>query len=183
MENMLGFWGEETLDNAIAKMKEKGTAFSSAYNQHMANYNKVKSNPQLLAKWQTIKNYADKTKATIQAVNNSVDKSVNWLKDVFGMQTSNLNGLSNVGVLPLVPIAYVTAAIAGMTYVIGQIWQFNTEANQYADFVAKGATPQQIIEYKKETKTQGFLGNINDITKWVVIGGALYFAWKKWGDK
>jgi hypothetical protein len=181
MDNMLGFWGEETLDNAVNRMKAKGAEFSRAYNQHLANYNVVKSNPQLLSEWQTIKTYADKTKAVIQAVNNSVDKSVNWFKDVFGLGSNSLNGLQQVGIVPVLSLAYILSGINGMDYIISKIWAFSTKAKQYNDFMATKPTAEQIIKYKQTTQEVGILGNISNITKWAVIGGALYFAWKKWG--
>lgn len=172
MQNELGLFGVESLESAIARFKAKGSEFANAYNAHLANYNKVKDNPQLLAKWQSIKNYADKTKAVIQTINNSVDSSVNWLKDVFGMQTDNLAGLNSVGALPLIPIAYVLAGITALTYVTGEMVKFGI-------LVSKGATVDQL----NQSSGSGFFSNMSTITKWIVIGGAVYFAWKKWGDK
>ncbi len=167
----LGFVGEETFNNAINRLKQKGAEFSTAYQTHLANYEKVKGNPQLLSKWQSIKNYADKTKAVIQTINNSVDKSVNWLEDVFGMKKENVAGLAGVGALPLVPIAYVLGAVTALTYVIGQIYQFNTLVN-------KGATAEQLTQ-----QSGGAFGDLSNIVKWVVIGGAIWFAIKKFGGK
>ena len=84
MDN-LAYIGQEQIEAAINKLKAKGLVFSQSYQTLIDDYPKIKNNPKLLKRWTTLKSYADKTKATIQAINNSVDKSVNWLKDVFGL--------------------------------------------------------------------------------------------------
>lgn len=168
MPKQLGYMGEETLDNAVARLKSKGAAFSDAYQKHLALYDKVKGNPKLLSDWQRIKKYADGVKGTIQAINNSVDKSVNWLKDIFGFQSDNLQGLQGVGALPLIPIAYVVAAIAALTYVTSEMIKFSV-------LVYKGATVEQL------TKPTGGLSNLTDIIKWGGIAFGLYMLYQKFG--
>jgi len=167
MNTNLGYFGEDTLNNAVERLKAKGMEFSNAYSVLMSDYEKVKDNPQLLSKWQSLKNYADKTKAVIQTINNSVDSSVNWLRDVFGFSSGNLSGLAGVGVIPLVPIAYVLGAITALTYIVGEIYKFHT-------LVGKGATTEQL------TNSGGVFSDLSGLVKWAVIGGAVWFAIKKW---
>lgn len=168
MSNQLSYVGEQSLDNAVERLKSKGAAFSDAYQKHLALYVKVKDNPKLLSDWIRIKKYADGVKMTIQTINNSVDKSVNWLKDVFGFQSDNLQGLQGVGVLPLIPIAYVLAALAALTYVISEMIKFSVLVN-------KGATVEQL------TKTTSGLTNLTDIIKWGGIAFGLYMLYQKFG--
>ena len=145
----------------IDKLKSKGNEFSQAYQVHLANYERAKDNPELLAKWNSIKNYSDNVKKTIQTINSAVDSSVNWLSGAFGM--AGISALPVAGVV--LSASYLIASIAALTWVIGQISQFNTLVN-------KGIDP---------TKQGTFFGDLGTIVQWGVIGFAVYAIWKKWG--
>ncbi len=173
MSENLSYIGEDTINDAIERMKSKGAEFANAYSTLMGDYERVKNNPTLLAKWNTLKKYADGVKATIQTINNSVDNSVNWLKDMFGMNGMSLQGMGNIGVLPLIPIAYVTAAIAALTYIIGEIYKFHA-------LVQSGATSDQLTQAANGGVT-GALNNVSSLVKWGGIAFAAYLLYKKYG--
>lgn len=164
----IGYVGQDTVESAIERLKAKGAIFAETYNRHLSLYDKVKNNPAQLSQWQSLKNKADYVKGLIQTVNNSVDKSVNWLRDVFGFQSSNLSGMNEVGVLPLIPIAYVLAAITALTYVVGDLSKFYT-------LVSKGATTEQL------TDKPSIFSDTASIVKWGGIAFGLYLLYKKFG--
>ena len=186
MDN-LAYIGQEQIEAAINKLKAKGLVFSQSYQTLIDDYPKIKNNPKLLKRWTTLKSYADKTKATIQAINNSVDKSVNWLKDVFGLNGTALNGMDEVGALPLIPVAYILAAIAAMTYIINQIYQFHIDAVNYDKFLATKPTPQQVIDFNVDKNAAiaktSVIGNLTDVVKYGVIAFGIYLAYKAFKEK
>ncbi|MBT9174239.1 MAG: hypothetical protein DDT21_02651 [Syntrophomonadaceae bacterium] len=161
----------ETLESAVARMKARGAEFSRAYNQHIANRARVRHNPALLRRWQRIKDYADRTKSVITTVNRAVDRSSNWLRDIIG-------GDGGIGALPaLMPVAYVIAAIAAMTFAINEIWSFHRSIGA---LVGAGATPGQVSDFLRDREARpGFLGNITAIVQLAIIGGVAWFLLSK----
>ena len=167
MSNQLASIGDD-VSAYVEKLKSKGAEFAQAYQVHMANYDKVKNNPALFKQWNDITVYANKVRDVIQTVNGAVDSSVNWLRDVFGL--NGVPAAPQLGAIPLIGIAYVTGAITALTWVVGKIYEFNKLVNM-------GATTEQLTRQS----SSGMFSDVSDIVKWGVIGFGIYMAWKKWG--
>lgn len=156
------------IDDTINSLRRKGAEFTDAYNVLMNDYSAA-VNSGREAEWQQLKDYADTVKNTISYINNAIDSVGGVVANAIG-----LSGLGNMGFLPLIPIAYVTAAIAALTYIIGEIYKFHSLMN---------ATPQQV---QQVTQGQSSGGSISQaitgisasaatIAQWVVIGGLAYY--------
>lgn len=163
LENRLGFIGQETLESAVAKLRDKGAEFARAYNELLANYAYVKDDPALLSEWSEIKSYADKVRGVIEYINGAVAGATQWISDTFG-----LSGFAALSAVPLVPVAYVLSATAALTYVLGRMYEFN----QKVSLVKAGRAEPGILDSSAPT----VIGEAGTLLKWVVIGAALYFA-------
>lgn len=151
----------DELLSAIDRLKQKGAEFAAAYNQFVANYDVISDMPDLVSEWNMIKSYADTVKNTVSWINNAVDSAANWFKSAFGF-----SGLNAVGAIPLIPIAYVTAALAALTYAIGRMVEFNAKV----DLVRANKLPGSAL-----TDSNGPLADASSLAKWIVIGAAAYF--------
>lgn len=159
-----------SFDNAVSSLKAKAADFAVAYNQFLNNEQFAALDPALYSDWKSANNYASAVKATIQYINEQVDSASNWLSGVLGM-----NGLQSIGrqkglgFLPLIPIAYVLAATAALTYAYGRIVDSNNAIEQYK--IQAGLAQQGVTIPGAPTLTS----TLGDTLKWVVIGVAAYF--------
>ena len=159
----------DSIGDAIQSLKDKAGGFVKAYQALMNSEAKVRANPKLYAEWKTLKGRADSVRQKIDYINGVVDSAAKWLKGVFGMSSAD-----TLGVAPLIPIAYVTAAIAALVYVTSDIYKFVAKV----DLIKSGALPAEAL-----TKETGVFQNVADTTKnlvvLAVVGAVVFYLWKR----
>lgn len=176
------------INSALSELKLRGQSFVQAYNQLLSDQAAAKQNPSLYAEWQGIKTKADMVANTIAWINKQVDAGINWLQgiardvaqgiDYLG-QTSysdtinqplmgfpeieRRTGLHGLGIIPIVlTVAYVTAAIAALLYVINLIYQFH----QKLLLVNQGKLSATSLS------SPGILSTLSTSAKWIIFGVA-----------
>jgi hypothetical protein len=164
---------DSAFDNAINSLRQKGAEFSRVYDTFLSNQSYALSNPALADEWLSIKSKADAVRGTISYINNVVDSASNWLSGVFGLSGTQLGCAAcdhhkQLGWLPLLPVAYVTAAVTALTYVIGAIIENNRKISLLRDGYLTGD------QYGNNNK--GLFGGIENILKIALIGAGIYIA-------
>lgn len=164
------------LNNDIQALKSKAVEFNAA----AAALERARPDPQKFpkefAKWRTLKQYGDQTRASVRWLTGAVDTAGNvidsiahGLKNPFGFNVFGLNGL---GVLPLIPVAgvaisgaVIASSIAAMTYFISSAYEYG----KFAD-----STPEVRAELQKRAATGGLQGAISGISGLLILGLAVY---------
>ncbi len=154
----------QTIDDAISRLQAKGTEFANVYRQLLADESAASSDPATYATWQNYKSKADTIMGTISYINSKVDTAVNWFKDLFG-----LGGVDAFAFLPVLPIAYIVAAIAAMTY-------FITDYLKWREGLGAGYSPGQI-------NAGGVTSQISSTVMWAAIGLLAVFVLPKLLEK
>ena len=138
--------------------------------------------PATAAEWQSLKTRADDVRSKIDYINSLVDKAANWVSDMTTLNREQIldqgvlygsgGALGSLGFIPaLIPLAYVTAAIAGLVYVTGDIYKFT----QKLALVEQGKLPASELDKGALDKGTDL---IKQITLLALVGGAIYFFWK-----
>jgi hypothetical protein len=161
-----------SFDSMVTGLRDKAAQFAAAYSQFLANESDASQDPQLYADWQSANTYAGAIKDTIQYINNQVDAASNWLGSTFGMNgLGSLRGQKGLGFLPLVPIAYIIAASAALTYAYSLVVASNNAVQNYrikAGIVSAGGDPSLLDAQATGT-------TVSNIIKWGIIAVAAYF--------
>jgi len=168
--------GEVSFSQAIDALKANGARFANVYREFMNAESYAKTNPQFYARWRDIKSKADTVKNTVMYINQKVEGAFSWFSNTFG-----LNGLETVqqtnglGLLPLVPVAYVLAASAAvigaislMTNFLGDIYEYKRKA----DLVESGQANSDILN---QENPNSFGYQISGVMKFGLILVAAYF--------
>lgn len=169
----VGIWGEDTVEAAIGRLKAEGGKFAAAYDVLMGDRTIAARNPTTWAKWNALKTEADRIHSVISYINGAVDSGVNWLESVFGM-----GGMSAVSALPLIPLAYVTGAVAALTYIVGEIYKFHDSLASVSALVSQGVPVEDAKAIVQGVTSQsgitGVLGKVENIAVIAVLGLAAY---------
>lgn len=158
-----------TFDAVLENLRSKGQQFSIVYQDFLNNRAYISGNPELIEKWDSINRYAISVKNTIIYINETVDSASNWLKNTIGLSGREIGEQSqNLGFIQVLPVAYLTAAIAALTYVIGQIVEFNTRV----DLVKNG-----LIKPDQLNTGENIFASTSNLIKWGLIAAGVYLAW------
>jgi hypothetical protein len=172
---------EAGFSSAVQRLQNAAAQFSSAYSQFIAIPVQYRS-----SEWQTVKTRADTTQGIISTFTNAIDSAYRWLQSAFG-----LSGLGQLGIIPAIPwltVAAVGGAISAIMLAYSyMIEELNKSAykKQLMDLnvqrVEQGLEPLDLTKLS-QTGT-GIFGDAASLTKWVVIGGALFFVVPKLIEK
>jgi len=158
---MLGEDDPGLIESAINNLKQKAYDFSRVYNEFVNNYQYIVNYPDLLEEWNSLKSYADKVRSTIDYITGAVDSATQWVGKLFGIPPS-----TQLGALPLIPVAAITAAVAAITWSVSEMIKFNQKVN----LIKSGAAPGSILD-----DSPTVIGEASSLLKWAVIGGLVYF--------
>ncbi len=158
---MLGEDDPGLIESAINNLKQKAYDFSRVYNEFVNNYQYIVNYPELLDEWTSLKSYADKVRATVQYITETIDSATSWVSGLFGIPARQ-----QLGALPLIPIATITAAVAAITWSVSEMIKFNQKVN----LIKSGAAPGSILD-----DSPTVIGEASSLLKWAVIGGLVYF--------
>lgn len=170
--------GDLNFQQAIDALKANGARFTQVYTEFLGTEYFVKNDPVLYARFNTIKREADRVKNTIIYINKAVGDAFDWFGGLFnlnGIDTLNrVQNLKGLGVVPLIPIAYVLSASAAVLAVIATMTYFLSDAYKYkrkADLIAQGVDPSDL----NERDANSFGSQISDVVKFGLILAAAYF--------
>lgn len=128
--------------NLVGRWRTLAAEFERDYQALLAQRAFVEQRPALRARWQSLVTDANKTRATITTIAETLKRVLNvasgawdWIKGATG-----LNGL---GALPLVPLAVIAASIAAITKWLTDARQFSRELEEARRLEASGMSPAQ----------------------------------------
>lgn len=153
--------------DAVNDLKEKAANFTALFSRVQSS---TPQTPALADEKLRLLNRARVVKQTVEQVTRSVDKSYKSAQDALGSETdATLQGL---GVLPLIPIAIITGAAAGITYVVTDFKKYLDENDRIRQLQSEGYTTEQAIEIVN--KPRGIAGGIERALKsygpWIAAG-------------
>lgn len=149
---------DNPLTDAIDRLRERGTDFTRAFSL-LANDRAMAIKAGKLMEWNALMQRGSMLRDTISSITRGVDYAGQTLRSVFG-----LSGIQSMAALPVVGLAAVLAAIAGVTY-------FTTEAYRLHAALQSGVKAETLFAVQPPT-----LESASNMVKWLVIGGVvLYF--------
>lgn len=175
---------EAGFTGAADRLKTAAAQFQNIYAQFIAIPVKYRSN-----NWQSIYNQATTVRNTISAFTGAIDTAYNWLRSAFGLQ-----GLGQLGIIvPAVPWlsvaavgAAVTAIMAVIPYMVREVNEASYRAELDAINIERIKAGEKPLDYYKPDSPTIF-GDVKDLAKWVIIGGAALFIvpkiLEKWKGK
>lgn len=155
-----------SLSGYLDKLKTAALEFSSVFSEFIGNEAKARASG-YGDEFDNIRANAENVKNTIEWINSQVDAASSWLGKVFGMGGISETG---IGAIPLIPVAYVTAALAALTYAVDNMTRFNRKMA----LVQSGDAPSSIL-----TDSPTIIGEASGLLKWAIIGAVIYFALPK----
>ena len=171
------FFDAQEWENAVRDLKAKAAEFTGLYDR--AKY----STPQtieLARERESILQKADAIKATIEKTTQAIDWTYAKWQGLFGDETdSTLQGL---GLIPLIPIAAITGAVAGVTYGIKQLKDYLSENDKIERLTAEGYSTEQAIEITRRSDTgigPSIERGLKTLGPWIAVGIAVYFFAQK----
>lgn len=111
---------------------------------------------------------------TIQALTDAVDRVFSFFKGVAGMD--------GLGIVPLLPIAAITVAVAAITKWTTDAYEFSKRLDAISSLEAQGYDPVragQIVNQQMPTSSIfGGLGGFGGLIPWIAVAGVVFFIWK-----
>ena len=109
-------------------------------------------------------------KSTISAVTSAVDKVLAFFKGVTGMD--------GLGIAPLLPIAAISLAIAGIAKWTTDAYQLSKRLDAVAALEAKGYSPERASAIVSAQFPAGIFDRLSNLMPWLAAGAVLYFVWR-----
>lgn len=150
--NILGQWkaAVEKFNQVVAKLRSQEAV--------------ARKDPVLYREYQSKLSTASTLQAKITEITNATRSAIDWFKNVFGF-----NGMGELGLVPLIPIAIVAAAIGAITKFVSDAWIFSAKLDKVAQLERQGMpTSQAVTAVQKLNAPRSILGFD---PKWLVIGG------------
>ena len=155
----------------LEKFRAKAAEFLDAYYVLMAQQADIANIPELEEEFDSL--YADgaEIKDTIDWITSTVDAVTGWFSGLFGS--------TQMGVLPLIPIAAIGAAIAYMVSWVGRVYLFERKVSE-----VKRLAPSMGIDAALQTVGQqqdssgGLLDTVKEIAKPIGFAVGAFVIWK-----
>lgn len=178
----------------VNELKQAVSQFETLYSKLQGQSAIAKTDPALYAEYSSLMSRGNYVKTVITDTLQKLGSALSYAKSVVGMQ-----GMGNLGALPLVPIAVIAGSLALITK-----WVTDASATSrkldllqqsYNDAKARGASSQELNAIAHDaavsTTGEGIFSGAGDLANkaiWIMlIGGALYLLLptikKQLGDK
>ena len=140
--------------------------------------------PRVPPEWQNrydrLLNQAADTRSKIEAATHAVDSAYRYGQQVYGLDRDNMNQL---GILPLIPWAVVSAGGAAMAYFANDAATFNKKLDELERLQELGYSKQEALEILDKPRNAGaknlfFRVWQNPLGKVAVAGGGLFLGYK-----
>lgn len=157
------------IDGAMSRLREAAAGFESAYAQLMD------IGPQVVGtaaegEWLSLRDNAERVRATLSALEQGTKSAFDYAKEVFGLsavRNAARGRIAGLGVIPLLPIAAVTGAIALLVAATNSIMQFVVNWRR----AEAGKNPVSSGGGVADTVQAGA-----SLVRWLIVGGVLYVA-------
>lgn len=125
----------------IAAFKAKAQVFGQEFARLQSRRDKIP------AKWQAdfdrLMNRGQDVKERIQAAGASIDTSYRFARDTLKIPEQNISGL---GIIPLIPLAFIAGSTAVTTYFVTDAQKFNAKVDELERLQEMGYTAEEAAE-------------------------------------
>lgn len=156
----------------IEKFRSRVQNFMLALDNLASRKRDAQRSPQLATEYATLMRQGSVIKSTIESVSGTIDKVMAFFKGVTGMSALN--------VVPLLPIALITGAIAAIAKWTTDAYTFSKKLDEVQRLEAKGLTPQQAADVVARNAPAPLFGgfNLSNIVPLLAVGAVLFFWWR-----
>jgi hypothetical protein len=162
----------------IDKFKTRIAEFTNVFTRLKSIGPQMQSIPELNAEYQSLMARGNAIQTTIDTLTGSINKAVQWFKNVFGMDGVGMAGRGQLGVLPLLPIAAISGALALIGYWVSDVYTFNEKLKKFDDLTASGQSAQEAARIISQLTDKPGLFDTG-LGKWImpviIVGGLWWF--------
>lgn len=165
--------------DVIGKFKAKADEFDKLRADLEKNRVIAAKDPALQTEYNDLMDRSLSIRDKIRSITSSVNGAWQWLKDAVG-----LDGLNELGFLPLIPIAVVAGSVTLMVKWISDAYEFNRKMEEIAKLQSKGVSAQQAANIVGQAGGGFSLFSAGTVSKVLLVGGVgtvLYLIAKKKG--
>ncbi|MES9901022.1 MAG: hypothetical protein ABW148_18650 [Sedimenticola sp.] len=151
--------------NAVAALKAKAAEFERLKREVEGTYYIAVNDPKLLNEYESLIFKSDVIRGTIESITGGIDYIFKIFNTVF--DDTDTSGL---GFIPLVPIAVILSAIAGITYWINDSVKYLNKINEIKRIEREGYSIKEAYQMVEDEK--GFFAKLIE-PKYLLIGTGL----------
>lgn len=173
----------------LDKFRKSVQEFRNAFDTMVQNRSYVAARPEWQAEYNSLFNEGSIVKRAVETVAATVDGVVgaassawNSVKDFFGFDGIPPRRPQGLGVLPLLPIAAISGAIAYMGAWVAKVYIFNRKLEEAKRLESLGVNPQEAAALTQGYGENSLADAINAIKVPLLIGGGIFLL-VKYGDK
>ncbi len=168
---MSGYFNTADWGATVDELRTKAARFIRVYDAVVNTHSDIKDNPDMIQEYNSIINKGDFIKGTIQRISSGIDNisgSGGNVLNAIGLNYDTITRGNNLGfILPLVPIAVILSASAGITYWV-------TDALKYLDKVRR-VKELTVQVGSKKAYNMVYGTNMKNIVPWVIGGISIVF--------
>jgi len=147
--------------NVIGQFRQKVAEFEAMLEKLKSQKQIAASDPELAQEYSGLMNKAVALQDKIRQIRDATSDAIDWIKGVFGFD--------GLGIVPLIPIAVVSASIATIGYWIKDAYEFSKKLEKVEQLEKQGMPTRQAIDTANRMTTGPSIFGINP--KWLVYGG------------
>lgn len=154
--------------NTLQRFKDKATEFMQVFTR-LGSMEDIP--PNLQQEYSELMDTGSNIFGTVSWITSSVDSVTGFFSDFFefdGVQATRdfINGETDqLGIIPLVPIAAVTGAIAFMSKYVSDVYLFERKVTEQKRLVASGISEREAADIVDSISGKGLSANLADIAK------------------
>jgi len=167
----------------LEKFKAKAQEFSIAFNR-LRNIDTSKLSPEQKKEYTSLRSSGDNIYNTIEWITSSVDNVTGFFSDFFsfdgvGAVKEYINEPKRqLGIVPLLPIAAISGALAIMAKFVTDVYLFERKITEQEKLVAQGVPIKEASEIVKKIGGNSTLETAKEIVKPISIAFGLWLAWR-----
>lgn len=157
----------------MENFKQRALVFSRTLEDLKKRESIARSNPAEYQKYREYVASGENIKRRIQQITGGVDSVVSWFTSLFDGNTARDAG--QLGILPLIPIAIITASLAWMGSWIKDALAFNRRMDAIANLESRGVSPGEAAKIINKSMPGGFMETLaKEVKTPIVIGLGLF---------
>jgi hypothetical protein len=129
--------------DVVGKFRNAAADYDRAISTAQSYADVAAESPELKAQYDAAMSTYDTLRERIASVQQAISSAMGWFRNLFSAASPGMHGL---GILPLVPIALVTATLAVVAYEARQVWTLNAKLSAAADLRRQGVPAAQAAE-------------------------------------
>lgn len=133
----------------------------------------------LMARGQSVRSGVETITGLIDRAAGAYDSVRDWLSDTFGLGGVELERQTQLGLLPLIPIAAIGLSLAAMGKWISDAYQLNRRLEEIQRLENRGLSPQQAAQVVSKTMPKGFFSGAQAIAVPLLLAAGAMFIYSK----